>query len=567
MIASFGVEKKEVAKWAGVTSCVFSLAQSLTAVPWGRASDRFGRKPIIMTGLLCTMTGFLIWGMSTTLTMAITVRAIMGASNGNVGIIRTMVAEMVPEKELQPKAFSIMPLVWSIGSVFGPAFGGMFANPAVQWPGVFGDSPFHKAFPFALPNIMGSVIFLISLTTGLLFLKETLHSKRHSRDWGLILGQRITEAFKKHPRRHDNRLHRYSFQDAEASAPLLTASGTPKTPNSTVIETKIEKLAPPSMRSVFNRQSVINLASYTFLALHSVAYDQVLPVFLNYPRQVHTPENTSLPFVFSGGFGLASNRIGTIFTLYGIVCGLIQFLVFPTLCARFGVLTCFKACVVTFPVVYILTPFTVLIEDSTTRFAALLGIMVIKAFAVIVGFPCTTILLTNSATSLNILGTLNGFATTFSALGRASGPFITGLAFTWGVKHGVVGLPWWILAALAALGAVPAWMIVEGDGPSGASASSSDDEDEEEDTEVDDDASVAVSYRDLSDNERFGMSQTTIVAGDAADALDVPEDVIEDELDESADTHEGVPLVNGSLKKISSADGGYGTLSKSPERP
>jgi hypothetical protein len=26
-----------------------------------------------------------------------------------------MVAEMVPEKELQPRAFSIMPLVWSIG--------------------------------------------------------------------------------------------------------------------------------------------------------------------------------------------------------------------------------------------------------------------------------------------------------------------------------------------------------------------------------------------------------------------------------------------------------------------
>lgn len=83
MIASFGVEKEAVARWAGITSAVFSLAQSVTAVFWGRASDYFGRKPIIMLGLFLTMTCFVIWGFSTSLSMAITVRAIQGASNGN----------------------------------------------------------------------------------------------------------------------------------------------------------------------------------------------------------------------------------------------------------------------------------------------------------------------------------------------------------------------------------------------------------------------------------------------------------------------------------------------------
>ncbi|KAL7620714.1 hypothetical protein AAE478_009711 [Parahypoxylon ruwenzoriense] len=481
MISSFGVERKEVAKWAGITSSVFSLAQSLTAVAWGRASDRLGRKPVIMTGLLCTMMCFLVWGMSTSLPMAITVRAIQGASNGNVGIIRTMVAEMVTEKELHPKAFSVMPLVWSIGSVFGPAFGGLFAKPADNWPGLFGNSTFFKKYPFAFPNIIGSVFFLISLTTGILFLKETLHSKRHTRDWGLVLGERITEVFRDHPHRRAQRLRRYSLQDAEASAPLLTAD-TPSKSNArvTVVETHVEKPKPLPMSAVFTRQSVINLVSYTFLALHSVAYDQVLPVFLNYPPQAHTPENTSLPFVFSGGFGLTHARIGSIFAFYGIVSGLIQFLVFPPLCARFGVLGCFKACVVTFPLVYLATPFTVLIEGVYARYATLATILVVKSFAVIVGFPCTTILLTNSAASLGVLGTLNGFATTFSALGRASGPALAGVAFTWGVKHGVISLPWWILAALAALGAVPAWMIIEGEGPGGLLR----EDDEEEDTEV-----------------------------------------------------------------------------------
>jgi MFS family permease len=73
----------QVAKWAGLTSSVFSFAQSLTAVAWGKAADRYGRKPILISGLICTMVCFIIWGMSTSLPMAITIRAIQGGSNGN----------------------------------------------------------------------------------------------------------------------------------------------------------------------------------------------------------------------------------------------------------------------------------------------------------------------------------------------------------------------------------------------------------------------------------------------------------------------------------------------------
>jgi MFS family permease len=83
MIASFGVEKTEIARWAGLTGAIFSISQSATAVPWGKASDKFGRKPIILIGLMSTMTCFLIWGVSTSLWMALTVRAISGATNGN----------------------------------------------------------------------------------------------------------------------------------------------------------------------------------------------------------------------------------------------------------------------------------------------------------------------------------------------------------------------------------------------------------------------------------------------------------------------------------------------------
>jgi len=91
MIASFGVASNDIAFWAGACSAIYSLSQALTAIPWGRASDRYGRKPIILLGLLNTLLTSLLWGFSVNLPMAMVARALSGAGNGNVGIIRTMV--------------------------------------------------------------------------------------------------------------------------------------------------------------------------------------------------------------------------------------------------------------------------------------------------------------------------------------------------------------------------------------------------------------------------------------------------------------------------------------------
>ena len=103
--------------------------------------------------------------------MAIATRFIGGACSGTVGIIRTTVAEMVPHKSLQPRAFSIMPLVWSMGSVMGPILGGALAEPVKSLPEIFGKIEFFRTFPYALPNLVISVFYVIGLVTGFLFLK------------------------------------------------------------------------------------------------------------------------------------------------------------------------------------------------------------------------------------------------------------------------------------------------------------------------------------------------------------------------------------------------------------
>ncbi|APA09313.1 hypothetical protein SS1G_12101 [Sclerotinia sclerotiorum 1980 UF-70] len=471
MIESFGVEEKDVAKWAGITSAVFSLSQCITAILWGRASDIFGRKPTILTGLTCTMVLNIVWGMSVTLPMAIIARALQGAFNGNVGIIRTMVAEMVPQKELQPRAFSIMPLVWSLGSIFGPSFGGFFARPAQNFPNLFGNNRYFLNFPFALPNIIASFLFMIGITTGILFLRETLESKRNKRDWGLEMGKKVISSSKvlccqARTKHHSPGHPAYD----ESSASLLRPTSASESDSTETFDDNFESpkskpsVPPPSLREVFTRQSVINLVAYTFLALHSVSYDQILSVFMHHPRQIHDSTNTQLPFKFSGGFGLHSGRIGTIFTLYGVVGGFIQFVIFPPAARKFGVLNCFKVCAVTFPIICFVTPYTALIESSTWQQIMIFAILIVKSFAVIFAFPCCIILLTNSAVSLRILGTLNGFAVSISAVGRAIGPAMSGAAFTWGLKEGYVITPYFLLGTIAAIGAIPIWYLEEMEG-------------------------------------------------------------------------------------------------------
>ena len=68
----------------------------------------------------------------------------------------------------------------------------------------------------------------------------------------------------------------------------------------------VSSVAPPSYREVFQPQSNINLLAYSLLALHSVAYDQLLPVFMHLNPQPHRSTNPAVhfPFKFAGGFGI-----------------------------------------------------------------------------------------------------------------------------------------------------------------------------------------------------------------------------------------------------------------------
>jgi MFS family permease len=86
---------KNASFWAGLLVSAFAIAEASTAVIWGTLSDRFGRKPIILIGLSGTVISSLMLGFAKNYWVALFARLLGGLLNGNVGVMQTMVAEMV----------------------------------------------------------------------------------------------------------------------------------------------------------------------------------------------------------------------------------------------------------------------------------------------------------------------------------------------------------------------------------------------------------------------------------------------------------------------------------------
>jgi hypothetical protein len=185
---------------------------------------------------------------------------------------------------------------------------------------------------------------------------------------------------------------------------------------------------------------------------------------MHHPVQLADDPTVSLPLKFAGGFGIESRRIGIIFTIFAISCTMCQFLLFPPIARSLGVLRCLRIAFLIFPFVFFVTPFLSLIPDPLTREMAMVMLLMVRGVGGTFAFPTSTIMLTNSAPSLRVLGTINGLATSFSSFGRAAGPTLGGGLFTWGVKRGYVIVPFWTMSAIAFAASIPTFWLVEGKG-------------------------------------------------------------------------------------------------------
>jgi len=112
----------------GLLISSFSVAQLVSAPTWGRISDRFGRRPAVITGLLISAVAYVVFGLAGTLWILLLSRVVQGIGGGTVGVLQAYVAD-ASRPEDRAKGLGWLSAATSAGAVVGPAFGSLF----VQW--------------------------------------------------------------------------------------------------------------------------------------------------------------------------------------------------------------------------------------------------------------------------------------------------------------------------------------------------------------------------------------------------------------------------------------------------
>ena len=115
----FGATPLEIGWLVGI----FSLAQFFFAPLWGKVSDRVGRKPVLLVGMLGTVAGYVVMGLAGSVLMLMVGRLIDGIAGANISAAQAYLAD-ISSAENRARAMGLLGAAFGLGFVFGPALGG-----------------------------------------------------------------------------------------------------------------------------------------------------------------------------------------------------------------------------------------------------------------------------------------------------------------------------------------------------------------------------------------------------------------------------------------------------------
>ncbi len=111
---------------AAALLAVFSAAQVVAAPLWGRLSDRFGRRPVLVMALVGSSAGSLVTGLAGALWVLYLGRALDGFSGSSYAVGQAAVSDLA-EPEERPRLLGLLAAAFGVGFVAGPLIGSFAA--------------------------------------------------------------------------------------------------------------------------------------------------------------------------------------------------------------------------------------------------------------------------------------------------------------------------------------------------------------------------------------------------------------------------------------------------------
>ncbi|KJX93931.1 major facilitator superfamily transporter like protein [Zymoseptoria brevis] len=163
-----GTSGSDVGFWAGAIESLFSVVQMSVMMGYGRMSDKFGRKPVLVFSLLGLSVTTMLFGLSRSLLQMIIFRCLSGLFAGSVVTARIMVSESCTTST-EARTFAWFMFSRNLGILLGPIIGGLFAN--VQ---LFDQVPALKDYPYFPATFAAGATCLLGTILIAVLSKETL---------------------------------------------------------------------------------------------------------------------------------------------------------------------------------------------------------------------------------------------------------------------------------------------------------------------------------------------------------------------------------------------------------
>jgi MFS family permease len=112
----------------------YSLMQFVFTPVWGRLSDHFGRRPLLLVSIGMTAVGFLGYALAPNFGWLVASRVFAGAATANIAIAQAYIADVTPP-EGRAKGMGLIGAAFGLGFVLGPAMGGFFSTISLSAPG------------------------------------------------------------------------------------------------------------------------------------------------------------------------------------------------------------------------------------------------------------------------------------------------------------------------------------------------------------------------------------------------------------------------------------------------
>jgi multidrug resistance protein len=118
----------------GILFTCFSGMQFLFAPIWGRLSDRIGRRPVLIGGLLGTALSYVLFANAHGMAMLYVSRLLAGFFAANVGVAFAYIGDVTRPEE-RAKGMGMIGAAFGLGFTFGPPLGGIMSTWHLSLPG------------------------------------------------------------------------------------------------------------------------------------------------------------------------------------------------------------------------------------------------------------------------------------------------------------------------------------------------------------------------------------------------------------------------------------------------